>query len=485
MRLRNEAKVGLIVFIGILALVFVYWFLGGLRLRTASYSIYGIFPDALKLDRGAVVRMAGVQVGVVSKTALVGTRARVDMLIDNQVRIPSNSAATITTGGFIGENYVEIDPGTSDDYLRSGARIRTRTQVQPEELMEQANLLLQDLRQSTRGINQLLGDERMVDTLKDTVRQLNQAARSASQLAATTQGLVSGISPRVDTIMTNLESASAVAASTSADVQDLVATDLRPNLRSLLRQTGGLAENLNAAITQARLLMNELGGRSGSLDEALAEVNRALDNVTAATEQAEQTMANLNEASASVRDLATDAEVNENIRQTLRNAAAASAQAGELLENINRRIGGRRTAYPAPARPRPPEEGTSVNSLWNTDTGDYRFDAYYTYFAGNSVLYRAGAYNIGETTRAILQAGNVLGPGALRYGIYASRIGVGYDYGIGRSAIISADLFRPNDPELEIRGILGVRGPYGIYAGVSDVFHEDNRDLLVGVRYQR
>ena len=66
MRLRNEAKVGLIVCAGIIILIAIYWFLGGLGLRASSYPIYAIFPNAQKLDKGAVVRMAGVKIGVVS-----------------------------------------------------------------------------------------------------------------------------------------------------------------------------------------------------------------------------------------------------------------------------------------------------------------------------------------------------------------------------------------------------------------------------------
>ena len=131
------------------------------------------------------------------------------------------------------------------------------------------------------------------------------------------------------------------------------------------------------------------------------------------------------------------------------------------------------------------ESGTGINSLWNTDTGNYRFDVYYTLLRGQDALYRIGGYNVGENTKGILQAGRLIGSGGvLRYGLYASRIGVGCDWPIGSNALLSVDLFRPNEPEGEVRGILGLSGPIGIYAGIADVFHKDNRNLLLGLQYR-
>lgn len=484
MRLRNEAKVGLIVFAGIVALIFVYWFLGGLQIRAASYPIFGVFPSAHKLSRGAMVRMAGVEIGIVKSTSLVGTRARVDMLIDKEVCIPRDSVARITTGGFIGENYMEITPGDDEKCIAPRSRVRTAEIVQPEQIMEQASVLLSDLRQSVRSVNEILGDRKALAAIRQTISQLRDAARSASQMMATSNALVGNLGPRIGSVMSEFEAAASNASKATSQIERLVAEDVRPNTRTLLRQAGSVAENLDAAAAQARELLAALSGRAGNLDDAFAKVSESLDNVAAATSEARQLIANLNQASIGFRDIATDQQLQRDLRTTLSNAAEASAQARDLIDALNRRLGRKSTATPVD-RSAVPENGATVNALWNTATGNYRFDTYYTYFGGGGSVYRAGAYDVGEDTKAVLQLGKLLGKGsALRYGLYASRLGIGYDRRIGRNGLLSADVFRPNEPQMEIRGAIGIRGPWGVYAGVADVFHEENRDVLVGVRYQ-
>jgi phospholipid/cholesterol/gamma-HCH transport system substrate-binding protein len=484
-RLRTEVKVGLIVAAGFVALLFVYWFLRGMQVRSATYTMYGVFPNALRLDRGSIVRMAGVQIGNVSRTSLQGIRARVDMRIDKEIVIPRDSVARITTGGLVGENYVEIAPGRSGSRLRDGARINTAVAVQPEQLMEQASDILNQLSAATRSINEVLGDKEIVAAIKSSVLELRTATRYASRLAENSNRLVDSTSPRVSAILSQLDQATRDAARSSAQVGDMLEQDVRPNVRALLAQSGDVARNLNTAVLQAQRLMGAIGERTASVDEIVAKINQALDKVNAAADQGEQMMANLNEASGGLRNLATDQALQADIKRTVRNAAEASAEAKQLLCDLNRRLGRGAKAEPVD-KGEAPESGTSVNALWNTNAGDYRFDAYYTYLQNGGSLYRAGGYNIGENTRAILQAGRLFGSGnAFRYGLYASRLGVGYDRKIGGGGVFSADLFRPNDPEMEIRAVLGIRGPFGVYAGLADVFDNDKRDLLVGVRYQK
>jgi len=60
LRFRPEARVGLVIFVGVLALIIIYWFLGGWRLRARTYTVYVIFRNIQRLSEGAEVRMAGV-----------------------------------------------------------------------------------------------------------------------------------------------------------------------------------------------------------------------------------------------------------------------------------------------------------------------------------------------------------------------------------------------------------------------------------------
>ncbi len=473
MRLRSEIKVGIIVTAGILALIGIYWFLGGLGL----YPLYAVFPTAQKLDKGALVRMAGVKIGMVTSTGLTrDNKARVDLRIDNGISISTDSVARVTTGAFIGDFYVEISPGKREAMLKGGDRIRTGTFAQPDKILQQVSEILKELRTSTRGLNQILGDEDILATVKQTVEAMRQASTEASRLAVAANGIVSGAAPDVARILKNLDNATLGATRISSQLEDMVATEVRPNVRATLEQARQTTQKLDAAIMQAQELIAGFKGSTGTLETTLGSVSQ-----TAA--EAKDLMANLKEASAGARSIATDEQLRQDIKAAVHNAAIASEQLKDLTEALNKKYGqGRNT--PA-QRSAVPESGFVTNALWNTDCGDYRVDANYTLpWAGNS-FYRAGVRDIGEDTGANLQAGRTFGPTSVRYGLYASRLGVGVDRQVSKSLLISGDVFRPNRPEMELRGILQTGGSVGIYGGVHDLFHGSDRDVYVGIRYQQ
>jgi phospholipid/cholesterol/gamma-HCH transport system substrate-binding protein len=116
--------VGAFVIIGVLALAYLSFTLGGLELQqkrhqhlTARFSAVG----SLKL--GDPVKVAGVSVGEVKRIALVDFSAEADLLLDDTVHLPDDTIASVQSAGLLGDAYVSLSPGGSDRTLKSGARI--------------------------------------------------------------------------------------------------------------------------------------------------------------------------------------------------------------------------------------------------------------------------------------------------------------------------------------------------------------------------
>lgn len=476
MRLGTEAKVGLVVFSALVVLIGVYWFLGGFGLRANSYPIYAIFPNAEKLDKGADVRMAGVKIGIVSEINLTrNSEARVELLIWNGNRIPSDSLSSITTGGFIGDNYIEIIPGASKTHLKSNQRLASKQIIRMEQILVQVNELMTELKKSASGINAVLGDKEIISTIKDTLKNLDKSAKTASEMIAAAKGIVGQSSPQIQKVFANLEMASGNAVALSAQLEEMVKTDARPNIAKIMKKTEMVMDNLNNSIIAAQQLFDM--GKQGA-----AGLGNTLTKIDSIATQAEQMTGNLNKASVGIRDLATDPEIKCNLKATTANIAETTQQTKELITSLNKKYG-KPACKKVINKAAIPDYGLTTNSLWNTAKGNYRFDANYTMAGANKSLYRLGAYNIGENTQLNLQAGKVLNDDdAIRYGLYASRIDVGYDRIIG-PMILSFDLFRPDDPNLEARGIINITPEFGIYTGVLNAFDPDERDLMVGLRY--
>ncbi|MFL6714320.1 MAG: outer membrane lipid asymmetry maintenance protein MlaD, partial [Sulfurifustis sp.] len=125
-----EVWVGLFVAAGIAALAMLAFKVGNLTTADVvnGYKIKASFDNIGGLKVKSPVTMAGVRVGRVSGISFDNERYRavVTMDIDGRYnRIPTDSSAAILTAGLLGEQYVGLEPGGADDYLKPGDTLRT------------------------------------------------------------------------------------------------------------------------------------------------------------------------------------------------------------------------------------------------------------------------------------------------------------------------------------------------------------------------
>ncbi len=138
-----ELGVGAFMAVALLALFFLAMKVSNLgTLDTGdSYRVTARFDNIGSLKVKAPVTIAGVEVGRVTDIAFDQDRfqAVVTMAIQSRYdRIPDDSFAKILTAGLLGEQYVGLDPGGSDTYLKEGSEIEiTQSALVLEEVIGQ------------------------------------------------------------------------------------------------------------------------------------------------------------------------------------------------------------------------------------------------------------------------------------------------------------------------------------------------------------
>lgn len=123
-----EISVGLLMLAGIAALSFLALQVSarGFGQNKDGYDISAYFTNVAGLTDKARVTLAGVTIGYIEGITIVpGTlKARVDMKIEKDVDyLSDDSSAVIQTAGVLGEKYVAIYPGSSDEVLEGGSEI--------------------------------------------------------------------------------------------------------------------------------------------------------------------------------------------------------------------------------------------------------------------------------------------------------------------------------------------------------------------------
>jgi len=110
--------------IGVLSMVYLFAYLGEVDLGHEGYTIRADFSNAGGLKPGSPVELAGVPVGHVTAIRLDGTRAQVSLKLHDGVPVQNDAIASIQTKGLLGERYVTISPGGSDELIKPGDKLR-------------------------------------------------------------------------------------------------------------------------------------------------------------------------------------------------------------------------------------------------------------------------------------------------------------------------------------------------------------------------
>ncbi len=90
-----------------------------------GYAVTADFTGTGGLSIGDSVQISGVRIGSVTKIELKPDdyRARVTMQVKEDLKLPDDTAALISSESLLGGKYMELQPGASDDMLGPNGHI--------------------------------------------------------------------------------------------------------------------------------------------------------------------------------------------------------------------------------------------------------------------------------------------------------------------------------------------------------------------------
>jgi phospholipid/cholesterol/gamma-HCH transport system substrate-binding protein len=168
----SELKIGILGIVAVVltaALIFAVGGQGGLFWQ--RYRLKTTFDDVRGLKAGAVVRLAGVEVGKVEEVSFGGTGVDVLLELNESVqsRVTSDSTAGIGSLSLLGEPIIEITPATTGTPLPDGGVIRggrspsafSDVAASANRSLEEATRLIQSVREGKGTIGRLFTDEQL------------------------------------------------------------------------------------------------------------------------------------------------------------------------------------------------------------------------------------------------------------------------------------------------------------------------------------
>lgn len=288
----DEVKVGLFVLGALTLLVLALVLVGGMNLFQQPVNTYTLRTRfAGGVEPGAPVRYAGIKVGRVESTALVPddpTRVRVTITVDPETPIRTDSSAEVSALGMLGENYIEIFPGSQEAQpLPSGSEIPVRKSVRWSELVNRFGA-------TTDEAEKLMAEARprvidALDNIKDLTNEANRQ-RVRNVLRRMDQ-ILTDARPRIKTVLANFESSSQKIDQFMDDIKET-----RGRLDELLKNWSQLAGGEDAEV---ELTLRKLRDTLTRAEQTMDEVRRLM---VANREHLDVTLENIRVSSENIRE---------------------------------------------------------------------------------------------------------------------------------------------------------------------------------------
>jgi virulence factor Mce-like protein len=280
---QGLARMVAIVVVLALVVAGVLWFV----LRDAGQRSYSaVFSGVVGLYEGNDVRVLGVKVGKVDKVTPQGADVRVDMKVDQAVRIPADAKAAIVAPSLVSDRYVQFAPAyTGGRVLAEGAvigRDRTSTPLEIDDLYASLNRVSVSL--GPNGINKNGAVADLLDTLAKNAQgngqALNDTVTQLSKLSSTVNSYSDDLFGTVD----NLQKFTTMLAGSDAQVRRFSqqVTDVTAFLASERADLGAAVNQLGIALGMVQQFINDNRSKIKSNVDKLASVTQVLVDQRAA-----------------------------------------------------------------------------------------------------------------------------------------------------------------------------------------------------------
>jgi len=291
------------------------------------YELRTRFQDVKGLKSGAVVRIAGVEVGKVTDVSLSG--AEVEVLLEvkkgNEQRITTDSRASIGSLSLLGEPVIDISPATTGTPLRDGDHIPAGRA--PGQLSEVAD----GARESLAQITEVLKDIRAG---KGTVGRLfsdDQLYKEITAFVSAAEGVTSSLREGQGTLGRLLREPAAYEA-LNASLADLQVITRRINsgegsLGRLLKDDA-FAKSLTATTTNLEDVTGRLRKNDNTVGRLLTD-KELYDRFNSVAGRLDTLVSDIQKADGTLQQVLHNKELYENI-----NGAAREARA--LIEAIRK-----------------------------------------------------------------------------------------------------------------------------------------------------
>ena len=214
-KLSKELRIGILVVVSIVVLVWGVNYLKGSSLFDSSKTVYAIYPNIGGLQEGSGISVNGFKVGIVKKISLLTKEdyaLLVELSIEKDIEIPSNSVSKIVNEDIMGSKGISLILGNSNTNAQQGdtlvsdmdRSLKEEVNKQILPLKNKAEQLIGSIDSIVTVITSVLSKDARESLTKSLV-SLDNTFTTMSQTMTKVNKIVDQNDERISSIIKNLE----------------------------------------------------------------------------------------------------------------------------------------------------------------------------------------------------------------------------------------------------------------------------------------
>lgn len=465
--MNHAAKVGGLVLAFVALFGGAYFVLGQSFFQPKMKRYDAVFADAAGAVAGSAVLLSGVNVGKVERVELRKPGEAVLVLsVKEEVTVPQGTQAIIAASlvGF-GDRPIQLEPPTTEQPpLAENGVIPGRVKGALEGIIPDTSATLAEVNETLKATRELITDQELrgklvavMDSSNKTITEFGLLAKRLDGMAGQSQAGIQDTLKQANGIMRDFsKTSSAIARMTTDGKLEGKVTGLLDEMTESVKASQGLIADMRATVNDP-----ELKGR----------MNGILENTETMTESGTRIAADAEKMAAN------GVVISEKAIGIAEKADAIADKINGLLNKFDETVGGLATKAPSIG----PVE-TDARLIRETGPGRFRGEAEFTLpVAGQK--YTIGMWDAFESNKLIAQIGQKLNPAVeLRYGVFASQLGLGVHYDVAPGVKLRGDLFDINEPRFDLRSSFRVGGDFAVWLGIDRVFQRNTPSIGLGIR---
>jgi phospholipid/cholesterol/gamma-HCH transport system substrate-binding protein len=335
--LSRELQVGLFVFTALLVVLAFSFRITETPIFYSGTRITAYLNDATGLYKKSKVKMAGVDVGLVTDIVLEEGRARITLTIKDHIEIPSGSKVIPRPLGILGDKYIEIvSPALVEPKGASQKDASQKSEESPSVILQEGArlwnwLLPSALAQSLSAKpsskksfreGDVIPAENSGSTLDDLTRQLSDVSQDLKAISSALRRMLEGgdVNSPLGNTLKNTESLTSGL--------DAIVKENRQDLRQIVNSLAKLTRSLDAAVSDKsqKGLSKDIQSLAKAADR-LSTTIKNIESITSKIDRGEGTLGRL------VNDPVTANEFNKAL-VTLNSALDRAERTRIFLEAI-------------------------------------------------------------------------------------------------------------------------------------------------------